>query len=819
MPDMQNFKAGFYEKIFRALDTNAVLMRVEPDGSYCPIWCSQEFTEMMEGSVDQFIRMESGGTMSTIHPEDRDEVSYLFRHHKTKAGTNSLNVRKRTMKGNWIWVNIHYAFIEEDGVQYAYCMYFDVTSIKEREERAQSMYEQTRSKLEQMSSESLINKVLLNKALVEQYDMITYLMDGQYGVIIGEAERIQKGSIFPKQRTGTYRTYVEEQVAPVLRGSEQEKKEILRTLDLDHIESQLEKKEPYEVNITCEIEGELFYKNFVFYVVDRKARFYLLLKADTTEIQKAQIRRNEQLKFALEEANQANVAKTAFLSSMSHEIRTPMNAIIGLDSIALKEPNLPERTREHLEKIGASARHLLSLINDILDISRIESGRMILKNEEFSFVSMLEQINTICNSQCQDKGLEYDCFLHGKVDEYYIGDDMKLKQVLINILGNAIKFTHAPGSVSLSVERTAQFEDKSTLRFIVKDTGIGMEKDFLPKLFDAFSQEDGTNTTSYGGTGLGMAITKNIVEILNGTISVQSEKGVGSEFTVNVTLKNSKRTGQPLQHDLRLQDMKVLVVDDDPIACEHADLVLQEVGVVADICQKVDEALGMVKLNHARHASYNLILLDLKMPEQDGVELTRNIRKIIGDETAIIILTVYSWDHIMDEGIRAGVDSFMSKPLFASSLMEELRQAMQRKNMRFSKIKQPAELTGRHILLAEDMVVNAEIMKEVLRMREMVVDHAENGQQAVEMFRAHPEHFYDAVLMDVRMPVMDGLTAAKAIRALRRGDAKEVPIIALTANAFDEDVQRSLQAGMNAHLSKPVEPDQLYATLEDLIRV
>ena len=402
--------------------------------------------------------------------------------------------------------------------------------------------------------------------------------------------------------------------------------------------------------------------------------------------------KNEALAEALTVAEDASRAKTAFLSNMSHEIRTPMNAIIGLDTLALHDAGLSEQTRDYLEKIGASARHLLGLINDILDMSRIESGRVILHKEEFSLGAVLEEINTMVMSQCSDKGLHYECRVLSEMDDWYVGDATKLKEVLINILSNAIKFTEAPGSVTMTVRRTAQFEDQSTLCFRVQDTGIGMDQDFLPKIFDPFSQEDGSTKNKYGSTGLGMAITKNIVEMMNGTISVESEKGVGTAFTVFVTLKNS----------------------------EH-----EEVAPAAAPGQETASASG-------------------------------------GDE-------------------------------------------------------QRPTLAGRRILLAEDIEINAEIMMDVLSMEEIEADHAENGRVAVEMFSASTPGSYSAILMDIRMPEMDGLEAAAAIRALDRPDAKKIPIIALTANAFDEDVQRSLQAGMNAHLSKPVEPDHLYRTLEDLI--
>ena len=404
---------------------------------------------------------------------------------------------------------------------------------------------------------------------------------------------------------------------------------------------------------------------------------------------------SQALSEALAAAEESNKAKTAFLSNMSHEIRTPMNAIIGLDNIALNDPETPPKTREYLEKIGDSANHLLGLINDILDMSRIESGRMTLRNGEFSMPKLIENINTMFSAQCHEKGLEYQCRTIGSLDHNYIGDDMKLRQVLINILGNAVKFTPEGGRVSFIIEAAARLEGKATLRFVISDTGIGMSEDYLPHIYDSFSQEDSSTTNRFGSTGLGMPITKSLVELMNGHIEVESEKGAGTTFTVTVTLTESDRQ------------------DENPAV-----------------------------------------------------------------------------PHLKDIGPRE-----LSAP-----------------------VPETADLRGRRILLAEDMAVNAEIMMMVLGMREMEADLAENGRIAVDMFASHPAWYYDAVLMDMRMPEMDGLEASRRIRGMDREDAKAVPIIALTANAFDEDVQRSMQAGLNAHLSKPVEPETLFGTLERLVK-
>ena len=524
-------------------------------------------------------------------------------------------------------------------------------------------------------------------------------------------------------------------------------------------------------------------------------------------------------------AEESSRAKTSFLSNMSHEIRTPMNAIIGLDNIALRNPDLTPQTREQLEKIGASAKHLLGLINDILDMSRIESGRVVLKNEEFSFREFLDQINIIINGQCLDKGLHYECHIKGHVSDYYIGDDLKLKQVLINILGNSVKFTNAPGEVSLTVEEIGAEGDQRTLRFLMKDTGIGMDKEFIPKIFEAFSQENANVATAYGSTGLGMAITKNFVEMMNGDIVVESEKGVGSEFAVTVTLGGSDRIAKPEKGIVLPKNLRAFVVDDDEIACEHCKTVLNAIGIEADTSVDPEEAIDLIREAHGQGTPYALLFTDFKMPAMNGLDLARSVHAFAGEETSIIMLTGYNWDNISEEARKDGVDAILAKPLFSDSLQREVHHILQKK-AGDDFVEVPEEeteeetvnvLAGKHILMAEDVEQNAEILLDLLELEDMTAEHAENGEIAVKLFsESEPGHF-DVILMDVRMPVMDGLSATRAIRALDRPDAKTIPIIAMTANVFDEDVERSHQAGMNAHLAKPIEPERMYETMAKFI--
>ncbi|MBR1700678.1 MAG: response regulator [Lachnospiraceae bacterium] len=526
--------------------------------------------------------------------------------------------------------------------------------------------------------------------------------------------------------------------------------------------------------------------------------------------------RSRMLARALEEAERANFAKTAFLSNMSHEIRTPMNSIIGLYNIALRNQNLDDETRELITQIGTSARHLISLINDILDMSLIESGNMKLKQEEFSFGNMIEQINSTIESQCNDKGLIFDCSVLGQMNDYYIGDDMKLKQVIFNILGNAVRYTPAPGKVLFTVDEISRSSGKAFIRFVIQDTGVGIHKDYLPHLFEPFSKETEGTSNRFGSTGLGLAITKNIVNMMNGTIDVVSEVGKGSTFTVMIPLDLCDEKGND-RYTFAPSSIRALIVDDDVTACEHAKMILNRIGVESEYVLNGEEALSMFRNFSHPTSPFNLVLADWKMPGIDGIELTRRIRRITKYEDITIILTTYNWYEVMEDAITAGVDAFLSKPMFAGNIREELSKILAERNRSSQKSGHKRHLSGRRILIAEDVEINGQITKQILGLNGIKADLVSNGEEALEIFEKHGIGYYDAILMDIRMPKMNGLEATRQIRGIDRADAASIPIIALTANAFEEDIRLSLEAGMNAHLSKPVEPDALFSVLTRLI--
>ena len=738
-----------------------------------------------------------------LHPEDyrmiEDSISEQIETNVERMDHVEYRIVRKD--GSVRWVDDYGHYIESEA--YGGIYYVFISDITEKHE--------------QEASDTAVRQAVI-EALSEIYETVWLISD-----VESETFVLYRGAKDPdapiRDESGQLKYslakefYIRTTVAP------EDRERLTEDLELDKIVSRLQGHSRYYVNyLRMMDDGSEKYFRIEFAKVsmpDGKLGIVCGFRNVDEEI-RADMRHSETLKDALAAAEQANRAKTAFLSSMSHEIRTPMNAIIGLDSIALSDAELSPRTKDYLEKIGTSAHHLLSIINDILDMSRIESGRMVINNEEFSFSKIMDQVTAIISGQCHNKGLTFESRVTEELGGYYIGDDMKLKQVLINILGNAVKFTPRDGRVTLTVEPLARFDGNSTIRFTIADTGIGMSKEYLPRIFDPFTQEDSSSTNQYGSTGLGMPITKRLVELMNGTIEVESEKGIGTTFTVTVTLKeSSRRAAEEETMELSPHDMTVLVIDDDPVACEHAKLVLGQVGICCDTALSGAQGIEMVKVRHARREPYNLILVDWKMPELDGIETTRLIREVVGAESAIIILTSFNWDDVAEEAKNAGVDTFVPKPLLASNVMDEFKEAFMKKR---SCEKAEISLKGRRVLLAEDVLINAEIMVMVLSMRDMEVEHVENGLLAVESFESHEAGYYDAILMDLRMPVMDGLEASRKIRALDRPDAKEIPIIALTANAFDEDVQRSMQAGLNAHLSKPVEPETLYATLEGLVK-
>ena len=536
---------------------------------------------------------------------------------------------------------------------------------------------------------------------------------------------------------------------------------------------------------------------------------------DVSQEKKAEIESHKALKDAYRAAENASRAKTEFLSNMSHDIRTPMNAIVGLTAIAGANIESQDRVVECLGKITKSSRHLLGLINEVLDMARIESGRMSLAEEDFSLPELVDNLLTLTKPAIDEHKHQLEVHVEHIEHEAVCGDSLRIQQIFVNLMSNAVKYTPDGGNVTLTIkEKPNGFSELGCYEFSIEDNGIGMTPEFQKIMFEPFSRADDHRTTKVQGTGLGMAIARNIVNLMNGDIQVESAPNKGTKITVTVYLKLQENEKE---QEKELLDLPVLVVDDDKTCCESTVATLQEIGIAGEWVLTGKEAVERCYARHETNSDYFAVILDWKMPEMDGIATARKIREQVGKDVTIIILTSFDFSEIEEEARAAGVNAFMAKPLFRSRLTATLRQftsGKKEKNARnyledFAK----ENYAGKRILLVEDNELNREIATEIIGMTGVTIDSAENGKIAVEKVMEAPEKWYDLIFMDIQMPIMNGYEATAAIRSLA-GSRGKVPIIAMTANAFAEDVQLAKNTGMNEHIAKPLDLNKLNDVLK-----
>ncbi len=523
----------------------------------------------------------------------------------------------------------------------------------------------------------------------------------------------------------------------------------------------------------------------------------------------------EELDRAWRDADAATKAKSEFLSNMSHDIRTPMNAIVGMTAIATANIDDRDQVQNCLKKITLSSKHLLGLINDVLDMSKIESGKMTLSMDQISLREVLESIVSIVQPQIRIKNRQFHVSIHDISTENVYCDSVRLNQVLLNLLSNAIKFTPEGGSVTVTLyqEPSPRGDEYIRIHLSVKDTGIGMSPEFKEKIFDSFAREDNTRVHRTEGTGLGMAITKYIVDAMQGTIELDSEPGQGTEFRVTLDLEKASTPEQ----EMILPEWNMLVVDDDQLLCESAVTSLRSIGIRADWSQDGESAIEKILQRREKQDPFQIILLDWKLPGIDGIETARRIRHTLASEVPILLISAYDWSEIEEDAKSAGINGFISKPLFKSTLYHSLKQYAGHTEAEPDPSQQAVDLSGKRVLLAEDNELNWEIASELLSSLGLSLDWAENGQICLDMFQKSAPGYYDAILMDIRMPVMTGYEATRAIRALDRPDAG-LPIIAMTADAFAEDVKKALDAGMDSHVAKPIDIREVSRLLKRLMQ-
>ena len=511
---------------------------------------------------------------------------------------------------------------------------------------------------------------------------------------------------------------------------------------------------------------------------------------------------NKKLKVTAREAEHANKAKTDFLSTMSHDIRTPMNAIIGLTTLAEKDLGDVESTKESLRKISLASNHLLTLINDILDISKVESGKLKLSPQSFSIAETVENLVNISQPMIKEKKIIFSFHIDKMEKEYLYTDQLRLNQIYINILSNAIKYTEPGGRVSVDMsEEESSIPGCVRLTYVVADSGIGMSPEFMQTMYQPFSRQTDSRVNSIEGTGLGLAITKQMVDLMGGRIDCQSEQGKGTTFTVTLDVPQADKQ----LDDIQLDQVNALIVDDDEIVLQTMVSEFQSLGSAAEIAHSGKEALEMLTRKHESGKDYTLVILDWKMPDMDGIETIRRIRTEISGDIPILLTSAYDWSDIEDLAKDAGADGFISKPIFRSALYKKINSILGTESVSVEPEDDYSDLKGLNILVAEDIEINWMIISGMLSMIGITSEQAENGRVCVEKMRTAADGTYDLIFMDVQMPEMNGLDAARAIRQLENPRAASIPIVAMTAEAFSENVTECLDAGMNGHIAKPID--------------
>ena len=753
---------------------------------------SQE--EMMEQGFD----MVAG----SVAEEDKEGLRAAIRGLKNEGDSVSVEYRVCHKDGSILHIMGNIKLIRENGELFYQRFLLDCTARKLQEEKNE------RHQME------LIQALSIDFSMVCFFDLSTGMgmplrMDDRHGLV---PETVFQGELSFDE---CLERYVEEYVY----GDDREM--LRRTFSQDRLKEELAKKQICYANYRIMRDGEMEYYQVKAVRAGSWADgsgIVLGFRSVDEEIRE-EMRQKSMLEDALLQANRANKAKSVFLSNMSHDIRTPMNAIVGFTALAITHIERKEQVQEYLKKIMTSGNHLLSLINDVLDMSRIESGKMHLEEKPCRLSEVLHGLRSIVQADVRAKQQELYIDTVDVFDEEIYCDKLRLNQVLLNLLGNSIKYTGTGGIISMRItEKPGAPAGFANYEFYIKDTGIGMSPEFVNHIFEAFEREKNTTLSGIQGTGLGMAITKNIVDMMNGTIEVKSKQGVGTEFLVSLTFRISTESAAP-QDIPQLKNCRALVVDDDFNTCDSVSYMLGQIGLRAEWTLSGKEAILRTRQAAMRDDSYSVYIIDWLLPDMNGVEVTRRIRKEMGEDVPVIVLTAYDWSDIEDEAKEAGVTAFCSKPLFLSELrscLHSIVNAEETSGEQKTFGEQTQFHTGR-ILLAEDNELNQEIAAEILGDAGFSTEIAPNGKAAIDMLQKAAPGYYQVILMDVQMPVMNGYEAARQIRKLEDDRLSSIPILAMTANAFEEDKQEALRAGMNGHIAKPIDIDQLFEALNRVL--
>ncbi len=752
--------------------------------------------------------MVAGGfnmVASSVVDSDKEYLRDAIQSLKKEGDSIGVEYRVRHKTGKILYIMGNIKLIRENGNLAYQRFLLDCTAQKQREN--QERLENERRQME------------LVRALTVDYNLVCFFdLDTDAGKLLQIKDK--DASLFGSVFSGSL-SFSESMELYIREFVHEEDQDMLREfLSPESMKEGLVQRQLFYTNYRSVQNGEVkYYQLKVVRAGEWNTSHGMVLGLRSVDEEtRKEMEQKEQLEDALLQANRASKAKSIFLSNMSHDIRTPMNAIVGFTALAMTHIGHRDQVEEYLKKIMTSGNHLLSLINDVLDMSRIESGKMHLDEQECSLPDILHGLRNIVQADIRAKQLEFYIDAVDVIHEEIYCDKLRLNQVLLNLLGNSIKYTGPGGLVTMRIRETPMAPaGYANFDFTIKDTGIGMSEEFVRRIFEPFERERNSTISKIQGTGLGMAITKNIVDMMNGSIRVKSEQGVGSEFIVSLTfrLQNAKKEVQDIPE---LKNCRALVVDDDFNTCDSVSYMLQQIGMRAEWTMSGKEAVLRTHQASMRGDGYSVYIIDLLLPDLNGIEITRRIRKEMGEDVPIIVLTAYDWADIEDEALEAGVTAFCSKPLFMSELRSCLHSAIHTEEKEAA---DAARDSFRHhrgrILLAEDNELNQEIATAILGEAGFTIDVAENGQLAVDMLQKSEPGFYQLVLMDVQMPVMNGYEAATRIRQMEDKALSSIPILAMTANAFEEDKKEALKCGMNGHIAKPIDVNSLLETLDRML--
>ena len=797
-----------------AIKSGPWYMECSNDGEIQEVRWSHEFRRMLgyHDIIDFPNELESWTRL--LHPSDKEmAIRSLYDAIADKSNDTKFNIdyRIRMKDGEYQWYrNVAEIIRRRDGSARRIAGVF-INVDKEKKGRMQ--IEKANALNRQMLEENKAMSHLINSMTrVVDHFAICDLQDNQYTY-----HNINIDSHYPKE--GRYDELVDMVQAKFKLLDEAETLE--SAVQVSKIRENLTGSEDIYKFEYCDKEEDIF-RIASFVPLEWNGNILtkvLWISMDITQEKKIEIESRKALQDAFFAAERANEAKTSFLSNMSHDIRTPMNAIVGLTAIAGANIDNPERVIDCLGKITKSSRHLLGLINEVLDMARIESGTISLVEEEFNISELVDSLSVLSKPGIEEHRHHFEINIMDIVHEDVYGDSLRIQQIFANLMSNAIKYTPDGGDISFTItEKPNTNSEYGCYEFIVEDNGIGMTEEFQKIMFQPFVRADDDRSTKVQGTGLGMTITQNIVNMMNGNIKVQSKPGEGTKVTVTIYLKMQSSEEDQIKE---LADLPVLVVDDDEACCEGTVATLSEIGIAGEGVTSGAEAIERTFERHERGDDYFAIIMDWKMPRLDGIETTRKIREKVGRDVTIIVLTAYDYSDIEDEARAAGVDAFISKPLFRSRLTATLKQIITGKSTnsarnylgRIAK----EDYSDKKILLVEDNELNREIAIEIIKMSNAQIDVACDGKEAVKKIAGAAEGTYDLVFMDIQMPVMNGYEATRAIRLLE-GSRANIPIVAMTANAFVEDVQKAKNAGMNGHMAKPIDLDKLYDVLRKWLR-